>query len=874
MMIHGYSSRLAMLACGLLVLGCGDIRPEEELTTETAEALMAVDPPISDEIEIAAPTLARGQSVEAKVAFGAGIYLVVWSIPTTYPGANLYATRIKTTGEVLDPSGFYLGSGFASEVIFAKDQFVVISTPVTGSPQGDIRATRVLPSGQVLDPEGILVAGDDGSTLTIVHPTVATDGVDFMVAWSTSEVEPTTYRSLRVARVTADGTVLDPGGRLITEFVPWVRDPSIAFDGNQYLLAWSPSMDALYGLRIMKSGQVIDSKPFVIDDFIANHTNVEVLHDGTGFVVGAGVTVNDKPVLRLRRVGANGNVDPGIVDIASGSPGAEFAHLQFDGQNLLVTTVNSSLPQSFAFHATLQGTVLEPTPTLLASNGFAPRVAVNGAEAFAVWQEPIEAFWPGPAFAMGARIGSNGQILDDAALPMSVRADSENAPRVAFDGITYQVARQDSNGFLANRISTGQAVANPVNLPFGNANSDKAQLTHVFSSGASPATTWMAAVVPNANSLVTRVVRVSADGSVLDPVPLELPPSYFGSLVTHQYVGAADSTGAMFIGAQDPSSPPFAVRVTNDGKVSSAKPIGNEPCTPRSVTFDGNAYFLTCATPTGNVPMGDFTGTLRGIRLSTEGEVLDANWLPLVTDSNTLFESFAATFDGKNHFLFWRTEVWGPGYFPNYPRTVALHALRVTPDGKVIEPGAFDVAQFESCGPAAARSLYPAVASTGGKTFAVWSEPANKASCDVMGLDLLGVEITGEGVIGAPFVVSAEDGLEDSPMIATQLDGQALVTYSRFVPEAPYAAHRARARLIGACTCPDGSACVAGQCSTEPPPPPPPPKDPIRFGGCDCRVASAPGGGDIAWLGVLGAIWVLRERRKTRRNVARGAATR
>jgi hypothetical protein len=176
-------------------------------------------------------------------------------------------------------------------------------------------------------------------------------------------------------------------------------------------------------------------------------------------------------------------------------------------------------------------------------------------------------------------------------------------------------------------------------------------------------------------------------------------------------------------------------------------------------------------------------------------------------------------------------------YWPDVARTVKIHGLQVSPDGQPLTPEAFVVAELEGCGVAAERALHPAVASTAAKTFVVWSEPSNPASCDEFSLDVVGIEIDQAGVISSPFVVSDELGAEDSPFIATQAEGQALVAYSRFVPEAPYAAPRARARFIGTCTCADGSACVSGQCSSVPPGPDGPPKtnEPIRFGGCGCR---------------------------------------
>ena len=74
-----------------------------------------------------------------------------------------------------------------------------------------VYGARVTPSGVVLDPEGIPIA--TGSSLQIT-PSVAFDGVNYMVAWDDRRnAWPQTY----VARVTPAGEVLEPDGIRISE---------------------------------------------------------------------------------------------------------------------------------------------------------------------------------------------------------------------------------------------------------------------------------------------------------------------------------------------------------------------------------------------------------------------------------------------------------------------------------------------------------------------------------------------------------------------------------------------------------------------------------------------------------------------------------
>lgn len=831
-----YLLPLLVASGGAFGLGCSEAHFVEN-TAEFSAALYASDPAISDEIEIAQPTLERRTSVESKIAYCAGEYLVVWSIPTYSPSAHMYATRVSESGEVLDPAGFYVGPGYPSDIIFANGQFVVVSTSITGSPSGDIRITRILPSGQVLDPGGIVVAPDDPITMIDVFPTITSDGKDFLLVWTENGNIPTIFRSMRLARITSAGEVLDPGGLLLTDLIPWTSRPSLAFDGNQYLLAWAPNFDLIYGMRLSKSADLLDSKPIIIDDLVGNHQNLKVIFDGTRFVVGSSLVKDNAAILRMRRVATDGTVDPTAIDVPTGIATASFTHMDFDGNRLVATLEDSMQKKTYSWHVNLDGTASEPIPPLLSGKSIAPYVAHGSSgQSMFVWTEEPAFAGTFRGFTMGSRMDASGKLLDTPALPMSVRADAETAPRAAFDGKNYVLARRNETGFFATRMSSAGTIVDEIALPFGKESIESNRISHVLSNAGSSGPTWIT-MMSSGPSKSTRVVRLSAEGALLDDSPFQLPASYLGPLAERDYLAAVDPDGILFVGAQN-SGIPFALRVNNDGQVQPLTPIGNLACTPHSLTFDGNAYLLTCSTPTGNAPAGDYESTLFAVRMSPQGQLIDTDWKTLTTVQNSMLQWFDASFDGKNHTLLWRTDVYGPGVWPNFPRTLALHAMTVSPTLEVVGNASLLVPEVMGCGTAAERSLHPTLATTNGKTYVVWSESSETSSCDTAHLDLMGVEIDVMGAVSPKFVVSAEAGMEDSPSLATGPDGQILVAYSRFVPDAPYATDRARARLINPCVCADGQTCVAGVCSSSTGGNKPPPKGPITFGGCGCRLST------------------------------------
>lgn len=841
-----YSIPLLLAHCSLLSLGCSqEIEQFQDVTAEHSAALYAADPPISDEIAVSAPKLERRTSVDPRVAFGDGTYLVVWSIPTIYPSAHMYGTRVLQSGEVVDKTGFYIGPGYPQDITFGNGEFVVVSTPVMSNPNGEIRATRISSTGQVLDPGGILIAPEDINSTIDVFPTVASDGTDFLIAWTENGNLPNIFRTLRLARFTAAGEVLDPGGKLFSEILPWTNTPSLLFDGQQYLLAWTPSFDYIYGTRLSKNAEPLDANPFIIDDFIGNHTQMKILHDGTNFIVLSGVDNGVNKTIRMRKVDSTGKVDPNAIIPPTGIATTSFSDAALHGQRILVTLDDYTFKRTHSFHMTTDGVLSEPVPPILAEDSRDARVATTATGgSLVVWAEKATYDFPAQGFTMGTRVDLAGKKLDSPALPITTRASTQAAPRVTFGGKNHFLTWREGSEFLFAQVTPLGDVVEGTALPFKDPTNATIDITQVISAADSAGPIWVQ-MSQNGNAATT-VARLSADGTVLDSVPFQLPESYFGPLVTHSYIAAADAEGALFVGAYSDTSIPFGIRVTNDGTVLPLVQIGAKPCVPKSLTFDGTNYMLTCATPPGDYPSGDFEATLFGAKISTGGQMLDQGWTSLFTFPNTMFEWFAASFDGTNHWFFWRTDEYDFGYWPNFPRTVRLHAMGISSTGDLVTPKPLLLSELNGCGSAAVRSLHPAVGSVNGTTYVVWSETPNSASCDPFPIDLLGVTIDSAGAVSPKFTVSNMPGDESTPAISVHPDGQILVSYARFAPETPYAAERARARILTACVCPDGQACVVGMCGSSSSSGSsgsssggvnPPGDEPIRFGGCGCRIA-------------------------------------
>jgi hypothetical protein len=201
--------------------------------------------------------IARG--FDSAVAFDGTNYLVAWA-SNKFPGATtLLVTRVSPSGTVLDP-GIVLARTYGSlyqAVAFNGSNYLVIWS----GQDGQIRGARVSPAGIVLDPGGFaIISGANSPT----GATLSSDGTDFLVAWSDARFG---CCSIFGSRVTGDGRVSDPRGIAIATHGREQVEPAIAYDGTNYLVAWTDNRSRsadIYGARVTPSGRVLDPRGVVL----------------------------------------------------------------------------------------------------------------------------------------------------------------------------------------------------------------------------------------------------------------------------------------------------------------------------------------------------------------------------------------------------------------------------------------------------------------------------------------------------------------------------------------------------------------------------------------------------------------------------------
>jgi hypothetical protein len=337
------------------------------------------------------------------------------------------------------------------------------------------------------------------------NPSLAFDGTDYLVVWKNGHGDRYSVAvGVCGSRVSRAGAVRDPGGLRIrpeTWSLPGsFRGPSVAFGDQDHLVVWS-------------DGYVDASR------------------------VSPGGAVLDEPALRL-----------------TSSPGNTRPALAFDGTNYLV--VWSGMGQVQYSRVSSDGNVLDPDGVPI-SPGASPAVAFDGTNFLVVWEG-------GCAGICAARVSPTGIVLDSAGIPIAPGVGFARSPAAAFDGTNYLVVwstpSPDGNNLRYIRVS-----------PDGNV-LDRGFLGRPIGGGLLPAVTFAGGnylvvwLRPIASVYEVYGARVSPSGALLDPAGIRIA-STSGQVAP---AVAFDGTNSLVVWGDAGVN---GARVSSAGRVLDANPI-------------------------------------------------------------------------------------------------------------------------------------------------------------------------------------------------------------------------------------------------------------------------------------------------------------
>jgi hypothetical protein len=196
---------------------------------------------------------APGEQVFPAVAFDGANFLVAWRDTRSGSGpstdTHLYATRVSPAGVVLDPEGIAIatGPGIADAPAIASNGSGAIAVwgdySLAPPYSSTMRAARVSQDGTLLDgpaSAGGMVVDSRGSSYG--WPSVALVGADYRIAWAEGSYEPTA--GIYTVRVSPAGVRIDATSMRIappSDAFALIAYPAIASDGEGALVAWLES---------------------------------------------------------------------------------------------------------------------------------------------------------------------------------------------------------------------------------------------------------------------------------------------------------------------------------------------------------------------------------------------------------------------------------------------------------------------------------------------------------------------------------------------------------------------------------------------------------------------------------------------------------
>jgi hypothetical protein len=573
------------------------------------------------------------------------------------------------------------------------------------------------------------------------------------------------------------------------------------------------------GLKFGSRGALRYGQAFWVDATGAR-TRVSVEHEGEALVLtvpGELVDGSRFPAALDPLVSPEFGLEPPLIVEAVFD--RESPRVAFDGTNYLVVWADERAEPTedfFNFTSMLFGARVAPDGTVLDPVGFiispslveSPNVAAGVGQFLVTWAQP-DSFNPQDIY--GARVGSDGQVLDTTPVRISRGGRSRN-PSVAFDGARYFVVWNDSRAsstvydiYGAQVTPDGTVVqASDIAIATGSANQVS---PGIASGGGVSLVTYVdsgkivarlydsngvllgseltvtsstqnqdnpAVAFGGGNFLIVWRERYSSSssntaiqGRLVTPSGGLLGAGATGisTVLEEQWYPSVAFNGTEFLVVWNTTSgvnpdiiwKTVGARVTTDGSVVSgslltlAEPTTFYYFTP-AVASDGSGWLaLSVATQLSDV--------VRGSRVLANGTLATGSPFVLSRSAN-LQRNVAVAFDGTQYLVVWE-DLRGGDFNPR------LYAARVAPDGVVKDPAGIALCTTNS------RQTLPSVTFDGSQFLVVWADDRNA------GKALFGTRVSADGTVRDPagFLVASEYSDISSQPVASN-GTESLVVYS------------------------------------------------------------------------------------------------
>lgn len=401
------------------------------------------------------------------VAWGVSNFLVVWEDSRNVVSTNrydLYGARVSSSGQIIDPSHFpisnYASNQYNPSATWGGTNFFVVWSDYRRGNTTDLFAARVSESGRVLDSNGMAICSlaEDQSL-----PSVSWNGSQFLVAWQTFG-HADNLSHIYAGRVTETGGVLDASGIFVSKGGNNQWEADAAWGRTNWLVVWRDSLDEtksdIYGARVGSAGTVLDPAGLAICTATNKQRDPSVAWGGTNFLVAwsddrnLASNVNEFADIYGARVSdaglvldANGilictNLGPQAVPDVAGGTGVFMVVWE---DYLTYTNGTTYFGDIAGARINWAGTVLDPGLSLIpistaTNNQYSPEIAAGPTNFLVAWEDRRN----GRNYSIyAARVDAARNVLDPSAIAVGVGNTNSLDPDVAWGGTNFLVVWQD-----------------------------------------------------------------------------------------------------------------------------------------------------------------------------------------------------------------------------------------------------------------------------------------------------------------------------------------------------------------------------------------------------------------------------------------------